>query len=168
MGCFSWKYCDSKGRMICGKYKNSYLLIPEEFGGGHLIESCYDGYGHIGIVAIYDAVADWNRKYLTTDMIEVPNRNLWGDTPEGQQWYERAMKKYQVQCNRLLDYVRGKSDAYMVKKYGNDWKREIGIDIACYDEDNKKLKYPIKIAEKEDSVYEQCRYSKRDPMQGCY
>lgn len=168
MGCFSWKYCDSKNRMICGKQKNSYLLIPAEFGGGHIVETYYDGYGHIGCVDVYEAVADWNRKYLTEEMINVPDRRSWDDTHEGQERYVRAIMKYHYRRRRLMDFHNGKSGTVMRKKYGEDWKREIGIDIACEDKDNARLKYPIKIAEKEDSVYEKCRYSKGDPMQGCY
>lgn len=168
MGYFSWKYCDSRGRMIIGKHKNSYLLVPEEFGGGHIVESCYDGYGHIGINDVYEIVADWNRKNLTKDAIRAPKREQWDPTPKGQEWYEKAIKRYEFQCQRIQDFANGKPDSYMSKKYGYDWKREIGIDIACYDEDNARLKYPIKIAENEDSVYEKCRPSKDDPKQGCY
>lgn len=168
MGIFSWKYCDSEGRMIVGKCKNSYLLIPSEFGGGHLVESCYDGYGHIGTTDVYEIVANWNQAYLTTDFIQAPQRSLWDSSLEGQKYYEAAMRRYLYQSFRLRDFIEGKSKQYMDKKYGKDWKREIGIDIACYDEDNKKLKYPIKIAEKEDSVYEKCSPSESDPEQGCY
>lgn len=43
--------------------------------------------------------------------------------------------------------------------------RGLGIDIACYDEDNAKLKYPIKIAS-QDIKYESAGISKGDPNQG--
>ncbi len=44
--------------------------------------------------------------------------------------------------------------------------RLIGIRIACYDEDNAKLKYPIKITHDPLAVYEDCKPSLSDPWQG--
>ena len=55
----------------------------------------------------------------------------------------------------------------MKKKYGSGWKSEIGVNIACYDEQNADLPYPIKIAEKA-ALYEMQPASKKDPNQGCY
>jgi hypothetical protein len=55
----------------------------------------------------------------------------------------------------------------MAEKYNDDYLREIGIDIACYDYQNKNLKYPIKITYNANAVYENCKYSKGDPNQGC-
>lgn len=48
-----------------------------------------------------------------------------------------------------------------------DIDRSIGIDIACYDHENAKLKYPIKITECE-LKYEDCSPSKSDPAQGFF
>lgn len=44
--------------------------------------------------------------------------------------------------------------------------RSIGIEIACYDEDNAALPYPIKIAKRKTSIYEKCPPSIGDPDQG--
>lgn len=45
--------------------------------------------------------------------------------------------------------------------------RNIGIDIACYDEDNASLPYPIKITSKKTGIcYEELPPSKWDPEQG--
>jgi hypothetical protein len=54
----------------------------------------------------------------------------------------------------------------MKEKYGEDYKRSIGIDIACYNDQNAALKYPIKIAERKNSVYETCEPSLSDSDQG--
>ena len=43
--------------------------------------------------------------------------------------------------------------------------RFLGITLACYDEDNEKLKYPIKITSVEMD-YEAAEISKNDPNQG--
>ena len=46
-----------------------------------------------------------------------------------------------------------------------DW-RWIGIELACYDEDNAALPYPIKITYDVNAVYEYCAPSLSDPNQG--
>ena len=56
MGQFSWLYCDTEKQMIDGKLKDSYLLIPKAFGGGRIVEHCYDGYGRMGGHDVYDLV----------------------------------------------------------------------------------------------------------------
>ena len=49
----------------------------------------------------------------------------------------------------------------------DDHDRSIGINIACYDEDNAKLKYPIKITENV-MLYEHARASNECPYQGFF
>lgn len=44
--------------------------------------------------------------------------------------------------------------------------RDIGIDLACYDENHVQLRYPIKITERPDS-YEYAGISPNCPYQGC-
>ena len=77
MGCFSWVFCDKgpvrkkndtdvyarptkEQRLMIGE--EAYVLIPKEFGGGHIYESRYDGYGNFGGKDIFELVADWNRE----------------------------------------------------------------------------------------------------------
>ena len=69
MGQFSWLDCITKEQIIDDKTRDVYVLIPKEFGGGHIKETCYDGYGNFGGYDIYDLVATWNRKILS----EKPN-----------------------------------------------------------------------------------------------
>lgn len=45
--------------------------------------------------------------------------------------------------------------------------RSVGIEIACYDEDNLSLKYPIKITE-EPMKYEDAKASYNCPLQGYF
>lgn len=54
------------------------------------------------------------------------------------------------------------------KLLDNEELRMIGINIACYDEENAKLKYPIKIVENKDLKYEEVAPSKNDPEQGFF
>lgn len=74
------------------KQKHFYVLIPEEFGGGYLMEDNYDGYGVFGGRDIYALVAQWN-------------------CPE--------------KCKDANGEWLPDKDA-----------RGLGIDIACYDEQN--------------------------------
>ena len=54
----------------------------------------------------------------------------------------------------------------MNELYGTDWKRNIGIDIACENEANAAVKFPIKISKEKPESYEQYKASKTDPFQG--
>lgn len=116
MGMFSWLDCKSGKQVLVNEFEDVYLLIPHEFGGGHVLETCYDGYGRFAYHDVYELVALWN----------APDK-----------------------CNG---------------NYNHD--RNLGIMLACYDEDNMKLKYPIKITHDATAVYEDCNYSPSDPDQG--
>ena len=115
MGFFSWKTSDTN-KSISNVYSSRgsfrvFVLIPQEFGGGFIVEDSYEGYGRFGGEDIYALVAKWN----------CPEK-CCGD----------------VEKDRI-----------------------VGIDIACYDEDNAALKYPIKITEK------LMRYEDASPSNGC-
>ncbi len=117
--------------------EKAYALIPKEYGGGH-IEAYYDGYGHFGNTDIYDLVVDWNEEYL-----------------------EEYRKDNSFECDWLQNQF-SVEDAFK-----NMEKRDIGISIACYDSDNKKLHYPIKITHNPQLRYEDCDFSPSDPLQRC-
>ena len=164
MGQFSWLDCkNSRKQIFCNEIADVYLLIPAEFGGGHYHETCYDGYGNFDCVDVYEAVALWNRKYLNADSIECPKPEQYCS----EEYYALAVERYNKKVNRLIDFVTGKkTDDEMADLYGDDYLREIGIDVACYDEQNFALKYPIKITHDAAAVYEKCKPSKSDPNQG--
>lgn len=142
-----------------------YVLIPEKFGGGSIREGHYEGYGEFGGHDMYDLVADWNKEYATVDNLRKPKRSEWGNDSDSEEFFERAMDWYKERCQRLNDF-KILSDEDMKEKYGEDYKRSIGIDIACYNDQNAALKYPIKIAERKNSVYETCEPSLSDSDQG--
>lgn len=146
MGQFSWLDCETDEQVIDNKRADVYVLVPEEFGGGHIHEKCYDGYGRFGGHDIYDLVVEWNAKYLD---VVFDNLDTW-----------------------VCDWVRGnvREDLIRLSK-GEDIregteKRTVGIALACYDEDNARLKYPIKITHNPNAVYEKCEPSLSDPNQG--
>lgn len=116
MGQFSWLDCKTGEQILDDVEREVYVLVPQEFGGGHIVEHCYDGYGRFGGRDMYALVANWN----------APEKCIGDDEAD----------------------------------------RHIGIDIACYNEQNAALRYPIKITHDPDAVYEDCVYSHNDPNQG--
>lgn len=171
MGQFSWLDCKSGKQIIDDKVKDVYLLIPKEFGGGHIVEHCYDGYGDFGGYDVYDLVATWNRKILS----EKPNFIF----PYALDRANRIATKYswKSEYSEKIDLqIRNKpwyetyanlelSEEEVAEQCDIDW-RWIGIELACYDEDNFALPYPIKITYDERAVYEYCAPSESDPNQG--
>lgn len=145
MGQFSWLDCVDGKQIIDNYEKTSYVLVPREFGGGHIATGRYDGYGHFGGYDIYELVAEWNKEYI----------------PQ----YVKLMKAGKWECDPYT------SDIDDLMAYYNDQPldvelRNLGITLACYDEDNARLKYPIKITYHPDVTYEECKPSPSDPDQG--
>lgn len=140
MGQFSWLDCKTGEQIVDDKRRNVYVLVPSEFRdkyGERILETRYDGYGDFGGYDIYDLVVDWNEKYL-----------------------DEYRKDKTFICDWLQSYDS------VEEAFAKMEKRDIGISIACYDEDNAKLRYPIKITHDERAVYEWCPPSKSDPNQG--
>lgn len=168
MGQFSWIYADKvpefkeKGR-VDGVYmpdnchKDSYLLIPEPFQktyGKWVKAEYYSGYGTIGCYDAYELAAIFNRKYLTVDMLIEPTKSLDGCLEESRI----------SNINRYVETVRNLLTYRYTGKYSGEL-RDLGIDIACYDEQNAKLPYPIKITSK-PMAYDEVGPSLADPGQG--
>lgn len=193
MGQFSWLDCITQEQILDNKRRDVYVLVPKEFRdvyGLRIKETYYDGYGNFGGYDIYDLVAEWNKAHLTIDMLEeCPTFEQYGglydfekedmkakgktdkeieeaDMAQRRHYYEMGVARYHRRVEMLNDFKGGMSDAKMHDKYGDDWKREIGIDIACYDEQNAALSYPIKITHNVNAIYEECKHSLSDPNQG--
>ena len=154
MGMFSWLDCITGEQVIDGRPRRSYLLVPEEFGGGHIEEPCYEGYGMFGGHDVYDLVADWNRGHIDLDATSSKGWCEWAFGGE-----ERARSLFD-------DFNGGADDETMRERYKSEYKRTLGIVIACHDEDNARLRYPIKITHEPTAVYEWCAPSRSDPNQG--
>ena len=151
---FSWLDCKTKEQVKAGRRRKVYVLIPERFGGGHVTEGCYEGYGRFGGHDVYDLVAEWNRTEADFHGVEGEG---WSE------WHFHGRDKAEECFSAFRD---GTDDAEMQERFGKDYKRIIGIIIAAYDDDNARLRYPIKITHDPDAVYEWCAPSKSDPNQG--
>lgn len=145
MGQFSWLDCRTGEQIVDERRKDVFVLIPERFGGGHILEECYDGYGHFGGEDIYELVAKWN-KDMIPEIIRRAKNGTWKSIPS-----ESAMQD-------MMNYYEGKPYSCPL--------RYIGIHMACYDSDNFALEFPIKITHYKYCVYERCEASKTDPNQG--
>lgn len=147
MGQFSWIYSDTNRQLVNDKKADTYLLVPKPFQqkyGKAIYESCYDGYGHFGKYDVYDLIPEWNK-----DMIpEIIRRSKNGN------WVCSISEN---DIANLQNYYEGKEI--------NCELRWLGIMMACYDEDNFALEYPIKITTKE-MEYEEVEASKNDSNQG--
>lgn len=156
MGQFSWLDCKTKQQIIDDKRKDVFVLVPKEFGGGHIKETCYDGYGHFGGYDIFDLVADWNRKDLSENSNFIfPYSN---EQIKNKDWYEFYANP-NLTKEEVVEKTKEKSNRFF------EW-RYIGIALSCYDEDNEALPFPIKITYDEHACYELCLPSKSDPNQG--
>lgn len=147
MGQFSWIYSDINKPVINNRIAKTYLLVPESFQdkyGKYIYEGCYDGYGRFGGYDVYNLVLEWNKKMIPEIIRRIKNGTWCCDTNEND-------------VINLQNYYDG--------KYTTCELRWLGIIMACYDEDNFSLEYPIKITSKE-MEYRNARPSKSDPNQG--
>lgn len=151
MGQYSWLDCNTNEVILDNLSKKVFMLVPEEFGGGHLETDYYDGYGHIG-KDVYAEVARWNRKWVS-EHPELKLYSLGGKEIQTAYWYE--------------DYANlSLSEREVEDRHKNLEWRWIGIELACYDADNIRLKYPLKITYDQDAVFEKSNWSLGDPGQG--
>jgi hypothetical protein len=147
MGQFSWIYSNTNKQLIDDKRADTYLLVPKAFQfkyGKAIYEDCYEGYGEFGGYDVYDLIAEWNKEMIPEIIRRIKN-GTW-----------RCVTR-EKDIENLNNYYEGKEiDCEL---------RWLGIIMACYDEDNFALEYPIKITTKE-MAYENVSASKADPDQG--
>ena len=132
MGSFSFTRADKVTRRKNLTDGDVYkILIPEEFGGGYILDTYYD-YGHVfeyddtrENADLYGILAYWNK--------------CDGMIFEGDK-YPSTMKDILERGNTRLQNNRCK-----------------GIEIGCYDDDIDKLKYPLKLVSASyTGTYEEC------------
>ena len=154
MGQFSWMYADTNNEKALLEGGAAYVPLPN---GEAIEEPSYDGYGEFGGQDIYDLVADWNREYLSRHPeFELPG--AYGRKPfrvDRHGWY-----KYYADLSLSREEVVRRADLF---EY-----RTIGIEIACYDDQNGALPFPIKICKNRPApgAYNRLPASWSDPNQG--
>lgn len=110
------------------------------------------------------------------------------DTAERNKYYTAALKHFSEQKNlaeklralyletpsktNIFDDIYAADDALSSLQEGKEGRkiplRELGIFVACYDEQNASLPYPIKVTTDEAGVYEDELFSMSDPCQGMH
>lgn len=149
MGQFSWIYSDTRRQVLDNREADTYLLVPKPFQekyGRAIHETCYNGYGDFGGYDVYDLIPEWNK-----DMIPEIVRRMKNGT-----WHSSGSDS---DIENLMNYYEGKP---LTENYE---LRYLGIAMACYDEDNAALEYPIKITSMELD-YDSVAPSLSDPNQG--
>lgn len=147
MGQFSFMYADTDNQKALRVGGEAYVLCPD---GTVIHEDCYDGYGRFGGKDIYELVADWNRKYLA----EHPEFTISQLPIDQYDWY------------RFYADISLSREEVASLMHPDDY-RYIGIEIACYDDMNASLPFPIKICKDEPRKdYGAYPPSKDDPNQG--
>lgn len=148
MGFYSRIYADTGKNVLIGRNTPTYLLVPPSFQdvyGKAIYEPCYDGYGMYGAYDIYELVAQWNKEFIP-EMLRLIENGEW-------------------ECDITATDNEDLKAYYEGRETVNE-ERYIGILMACYDEDNERLPYPIKVTTK-ILEYDKVSPSKNDPKQGC-
>ena len=157
MGQFSFLDCVTGEQIIDNIPKKVYLLVPKEFAGEYgprILEEEYDGYGNFGGHDVYDLIADWNKEMIP-EILRRAKKGSWHNTITDED------------CEIMKAFLDGMPIENMKTRIGfRAEKRWIGILMACYDEDNAALEYPVKVTYSPTAVYEQCAPSPSDPNQG--
>lgn len=145
MGMFSFMRADNETKQknfVCGD--SIKMLIPKEFGGGN-ISGKYDGYGRI-------QTSDYD--YDIYQIVAVMNKNFIKDDMEFSFDYTAQKIREGIVSDDIYEKI--------------DKDRIYGIAIGCYDEQQEKLKYPIKlVSARFKGTYEDIDgFSKSDSNQG--
>lgn len=147
MGKFSWMYSDTNTQVLDEVKADTYLLVPKAFQnkyGKSIYESNYRGYGDFGEHDVFDLIPEWNKEDIPKIIQKMKNGN----------WH----------CPVVAEDIANFQTYYEDRKISCSL-RHLGILMAWYDEDNFRLKYPIKITTKEMD-YDEVVASSKDPDQG--
>lgn len=163
MGCFSWMFADKDNKTNLRIDRKGYIACPD---GSFIKDSCYEGYGEFTGNDVYELVVEWNRKFIAENPDFVMPHRVW-DGKENREFALKDFWWYPI----IADLSIPLSDfAKEVERRGKENRfrelRTVGIDIACYSEDNEALPYPIKITQTMKIPYKDLPASKRDPEQG--
>ena len=166
------KYGDYKRKDVVEYGGYAKLICPDNT---EIETESHGYYGRIGGYDIYELVAEWNKEYLSADNLEPkpddPSKygGLFGfeiddmkkqgksdeeiqkaDMAERMKYFNADVKRWEEKLSLINEYKSGIPEADLAEKYGEDWKRELGIEIACQDDQARKLKYPIKLTRHKD------------------
>lgn len=149
MGYFTWTdaryenpdkngYGDYYSKYKLGYGREMRVVCPDNTV---ITEPYYDGYGIFDGKDIYDLAVDWNRDDLEY-LFSFVNPGDWGYKFKT---LAIAYGNYD-DAGFMKEYIRLKN--VLPNWQLEEWKRNVGITIACGDEQHQRCKYPIKITTK--------------------
>jgi len=140
MGSFSWNKADDLTKIENIAYGTSFKFLIPKEFGGGYIKDKYQDYGRLG------TKEDGSPKYDMYELLAIWNLSM-----------------LKIQYNGDFSGLK-EIDEF------TDSNRSLGIDIGCYDEDVKTLKFPLKLVSSScKSSYEEIKNpSFADPDQGFY
>lgn len=171
MGCFSWLFADTNNTHNLRMGKSGYIACPD---GTFIHEPRYDGYGEFDGRDVYELVVQWNREFIAENpdfLLPHIHRFCNGSVKQYRMkdfcWYP-VVADLSIPTEKLQDalvkYLSETRDSYAAPLAK---LRCVGIDIACYAEDNASLPYPIKITRTKRGIhYVDLPASRGDPEQG--
>ncbi len=159
MGCFSWMFADRGNQESLRIGSRGYVACPD---GRYIETRSYGGYGRFSGQDVYNLVVDWNRAKLKEILADREFHPSICEKPffVTEKFVDSLMESDKKAQEYIDDCIN--PDSYL----RTDWKREFGIYLACYDEDNESLPFPIKITKTTDYCYEELPASEGDPDQG--
>lgn len=137
MGYFTWKFADDRRKKLQYGGKG-FIAMPD---GTFVGESRYDGYGMFGDVDAYDAVVDMNKPYLS-EIFDALERRRGKDFVGAE--LRKVAEAYSAGDDETLK-TEVEALAERTPYLREEWKRNVGIAISCWDEDNSALPFPLKI-----------------------
>ncbi len=176
MGMFSW--IDVTGNEnICDSDDKTILLIPKDhreeiadFFGVELtdtgIEGRYDGYGRVKGIDVYDVAAFLNICVCNDEQFEYVKRSVGSNTARDMEKIRQAYKEGFFESIRDFGEIAEELNLSGSSLGFENEFRSYGITLACYDEDNARLPYPIKLTVSDKQTYENSYFSMGDPNQG--
>ena len=159
MGCFSWMFANTNNKRNLKIGMKGYILCPDDT---FIKEENYEGYGVFSGVDVYDKVVDWNRPYLYQLVLS----SKCSANPFDLELAIRAEESDEAAQKYVDNVIKNKTYDCVSAFTKTDWKRCLGIFIACYD--NCNLPFPIKIVSKQGCKYSETPASHNDPNQGFY
>lgn len=153
MGSFSWlraDRCTERANLTIGD--NYKILIPIEFGGGYIKDTYWD-YGYINH---YGNAVYTNANGVKTKLTK--EGDLYGMLALMNMKITRVSAKI---SSNIIDILENGDTCNSIIR-GN------GIDIGCYDDDQRKLQFPFKLVSRSyNGTYEDLNhFSCGDPEQG--
>lgn len=117
-----------------GKYAK--LICPDDT---EIETEHHSAYGMIGMYDVYELVVDWNREDLKKLFSKKDPKDHFYKLKEIAELYGNGKNEEEIE-----EYMR-EHNYDMSLTIFEEWKRNIGIAIACYRKDMQKLRFPLKM-----------------------